>query len=125
LSPEKATYPGPKQVWRATGETGRYREDLVALSDEPAPKTAGPGNESWQPLLEHVMKGGQNISNDVSKEARLARLNQARARASDELKRLPDELLLLDSVARYKVRMSEELSKRNEELVKEMRLERP
>ena len=47
------------------------------------------------------------------------------ARASDELKRLPDELLLLDSVAHYEVRMSEELSKRKEELIKEIRLERP
>jgi nicotinate phosphoribosyltransferase len=125
LSPEKATYPGPKQVWRATDETGRYREDLVALSDEPAPQAGGPGNAGWRPLLELVMKGGQNISNDGSKEARLARLNQARARASDELKRLPDELLLLDSVARYEVRMSEELSKRKDELVKEMSLKRP
>lgn len=125
LSPEKATYPGPKQVWRATDETGRYREDVVALNDEPAPQTAGPGYAGWRPLLELVMKGGQNISDDGSKEARLARLNQARARASDELKRLPDELLLLDSVAHYEVRMSEELSKRKEELVKEIRLERP
>ena len=124
LSPEKATYPGPKQVWRAKDEAGRYREDLVALGDEPAPPTAGTGNAGWRPLLELVMKGGQNISDGGSKEVRLARLNQARALASDELKRLPDELLLLDTGARYGVRMSEELLKRKEELEKNITLAR-
>ena len=125
LSPEKATYPGTKQIWRATDEAGKYREDIVAFSDEPAPQTSGTGNAGWRPLLELVMKDGQNISNDGSKEARLARLNQARARASEELKRLPDELLLLDSGSRYTVRMSEELLKKKEELEKNITLERP
>ena len=116
LSPEKATYPGPKQVWRATDDAGKYSEDRVALSDEPAPQTAGPGNAAWRPLLELVMKGGQNIIRGRSREARLARLDQARTRASDELERLPEGLLLLDSGARYSVRMSEALLKRKEEL---------
>lgn len=124
LSPEKATYPGPKQVWRATDEAGKYCEDRVALSDEPAPQTAGPNNAAWRPLLELVMKGGQNIIKGRSTEARLARLDQARARASNELERLPEELLLLDSGARYSVTMSEALLKRKEELERNITLRR-
>jgi len=118
LSPEKATYPGAKQVWRATDDAGKYCEDLVAFSDEPAPQSTRPGQAGWRPLLELVMKGGQNISEDGTPAARLARLNQTRERASGELMRLPDELLLLDSQARYRVKMSEELLKRKEELEK-------
>ncbi|HJQ68025.1 MAG TPA: nicotinate phosphoribosyltransferase [Blastocatellia bacterium] len=125
LSPEKATYPGSKQIWRATDEAGMYRQDLIAFSDEPPPQAPATGGGGWRPLLELVMKGGQNINRDGSKEARLARLDQARARAAEELSRLPEELLLLDSAARYEVRMSEELLKRKEELEKSLTLKRP
>ena len=135
LSEEKATYPGLKQIWRLT-EDSCYREDLVALADEQAPATAGTGDVEWRPLLELVMKGGQNISEEGStdepsssdtglKRIRLARLNQARARASEELKRLPGELLLLDSEARYPVKVSEKLSKQKEALEKEITSKRP
>ena len=130
LSEEKATYPGLKQIWRMT-EDGGYREDLVALADELPPQPAGTGNDEWRPLLELVMKGGQNISEEGStdepsssdaglKRIRLARLNQARARASEELKRLPGELLLLESEARYPVRVSEKLLEQKEALEKEI-----
>jgi nicotinate phosphoribosyltransferase len=138
LSPEKATYPGPKQIWRLM-EDSKYREDLVALALEQAPPSVGSGNDVWRPLLDLVMKGGQNITKEGSpdepsmsgaglkgvREARLARANQARARASEELKRLPDELLLLDSETRYPVRMSEELSKQREALEKDITSKRP
>jgi nicotinate phosphoribosyltransferase len=134
LSEEKATYPGPKQVWRLTDADGCYREDIIALADEQAPPIEGTGGDEWRPLLELVMKGGQNISEACStdkpssddagsegvRQARLARLNQARARAAGELKRLPGELLLLDSEARYPVRVSERLEKQKEALEKEI-----
>jgi nicotinate phosphoribosyltransferase len=41
LSPDKAGYPHPKQVWRNTA----FAEDLIAIADEPSP------GDSWQPLL--------------------------------------------------------------------------
>ncbi len=136
LSEGKATYPGSKQIWRLTDAAGRYCEDLIALADEQAPPSAGPGNDGWRPLLELVMKGGQNINREGStdepspsdtgiRQARLARLNQARARASEELKRLPGELLLLDSDLRYPVRLSEKLSKQREVLEKDITSKRP
>jgi hypothetical protein len=50
------------------------------------------------------------------REARFARLNDARDRVHDQLKRLPDELLTLDSEALYPVGFSERLRKEREML---------
>ncbi|HZP31498.1 MAG TPA: nicotinate phosphoribosyltransferase [Acidimicrobiia bacterium] len=44
----KATWPGPKQVWR----DARWSGDVLALRDEPAP------GARWRPLLEEVMRAG-------------------------------------------------------------------
>lgn len=118
LSPEKATYPGSKQIWRATDQSGKYCEDVVALFDEPAPQDRDASSEAWRPLLELVMKGGQNIIEQSS--TRLERLNTARARATEELRRLPDELLLLDCQARYPVRMSKRLWEQKEAMEKKI-----
>ena len=41
LSTDKATLPGPKQVWRRL-EDGRFAGDLVTLADEEAPPDAVP-----------------------------------------------------------------------------------
>ncbi len=70
LSPGKETYPGPKQVWRQRDVEGRYVRDRIAGADEPPP------GERWQPLLVPVTVAEP--------------LAVARARASEELKRLPD-----------------------------------
>ncbi|HEY9231423.1 MAG TPA: nicotinate phosphoribosyltransferase, partial [Blastocatellia bacterium] len=103
LSKDKATYPGPKQVWRET-DAGRYRRDLIAAADDAPP---GP---TWQPLLEAVMSGGRctdgrfadcNVDDKVPmaerRAARKRRLDAAQARAARELERLPDGLLALDA----------------------------
>jgi nicotinate phosphoribosyltransferase len=125
LSQDKATYPGPKQVWRLTDESGIYAEDIITLADEPNNRTG-----SWHPLLTQVMKQGRVVegfepnrsdqADDTSqtkmREARFARLNDARDRAHDQLRQLPDELLALDSEARYPVGFSERLSKEKEKL---------
>jgi hypothetical protein len=47
---------------------------------------------------------------------RLSRLEAARVRAADELKRLPRELLELDSEPNYRIRMSEQLVGERERL---------
>jgi nicotinate phosphoribosyltransferase len=125
LSPDKATYPGAKQVWRFTDEGGNYAEDLITLADEPNDRTG-----SWRPLLKQVMKQGRVVDglahnrsdqpHDTSltklREARFERLNDARDRAHDQLRRLPDELHALDSEAPYSVAFSEQLTTEKEKL---------
>ncbi len=125
LSHDKATYPGSKQVWRLTDESGRYEQDIITLADEPNNRTG-----SWHPLLKQVMKQGHVIDSltpnrsdqaDAAsltnlREARFARLNDARDRAHDQLSGLPDKLRALDSEARYPVAFSERLNREREKL---------
>jgi nicotinate phosphoribosyltransferase len=116
LSPEKATYPGVKQVWRGRDENGRYTGDVIALDFEKAPEKPG----VWQPLLRQVMSQGvaleeRAIGEDWRQEdelralrnIRLQRLNRARKLASEELQRLPEELQSLTSEAKYPLHFSE------------------
>ena len=117
LSEGKATYPGAKQVWRFTEDAGKYGRDAVSFSDETAPES---DHGSWQPMLVRVMKDGRIIGDsfasgdeeapiEIARQARLSRLDQARNRAVEELKRLPDELLALDGEASYPVTFSKRL----------------
>ncbi len=127
LSHDKATYPGPKQVWRLTDESGSYNQDIITLDDEPNNQTG-----SWHPLLKKVMKEGRvvegfkrsdqahHLSPQNTREARFARLNDARDRAQDQLRHLPDELLALDSEARYPVEFSERLRREKEKLERQI-----
>jgi nicotinate phosphoribosyltransferase len=125
LSTDKATYPGPKQVWRCVDKSGSYSGDIVALEDEPQPFGV-PDDEhaSCHPLLEKVMSSGRAIReaagpgeraesggyNHASRrQARLALLDQARRRAAEGLKRLPPVLLELETEARYPVTFSERI----------------
>ncbi|HKP12802.1 MAG TPA: nicotinate phosphoribosyltransferase [Blastocatellia bacterium] len=122
LSKDKATYPGPKQVWRES-DAGHYRRDLIAAADEPPP---GP---SWRPLLEEVMRDGRCrderfADRDADSErpagerraARKRRLDAARTRAASELERLPEALLSLDAEAAYPVQFSARLQREQDEL---------
>jgi nicotinate phosphoribosyltransferase len=68
----KATWPGRKQVWRATGEGGRFARDLVGVEDE-----AQPG----EPLLLPAMRAGRRLAPPD--------LAAARARCARDLARLP------------------------------------
>ncbi|HXG93584.1 MAG TPA: nicotinate phosphoribosyltransferase [Blastocatellia bacterium] len=130
LSSEKATYPGPKQVWRLTDDAGKYVQDLITASDEEPSSEASKQSGVWHPLLEPVMVQGVAIEEtndgDISKQrqSRLARLNQARARAAEELRRLPDELLALNSRAMYPIGFSQRLRDEREKLQKEIEAER-
>src|SRR5262249_2211376 len=55
LSPDKATYPGPKQVWRIADKSGKYAEDIITLDEENAADFTSGGNQQIRPLLEPVM----------------------------------------------------------------------
>ena len=108
LSHDKATHPGPKQVWRFTDEAGRYTRDVVTLADE-----APPDNATARSLLEPVMREGRKIAEP---ESGRADLNRLRERAAEELKRLHPQLLRLDSDGQYSVVISDKLESEQEKL---------
>lgn len=92
LSPGKPILPGPKQVHRFAGE-GR---DLVSRRDE---EVAGS-----RPLLRRVMSGGERTA------AGRKGLEEARARAREEIDGLPERVRALEpAVPPYRVDVSEDL----------------
>ncbi|HEX5332255.1 MAG TPA: nicotinate phosphoribosyltransferase [Cellulomonas sp.] len=74
LSPGKAFWPGPKQVWRRAGAP-----DVVARRDEPGPEAA-------EPLLSDVVRAGVRVRPASS-------VADARARLEADLAWLPPEAL--------------------------------
>lgn len=128
LSPEKASYPGAKQIWRQLDEQHKYAGDRVTFADEDPSKSE---KGSWLRLLEPVMQAGKAIKerlliddwNDLEKvratrEARLGRLQEAREIAAREMQRLPNELLTLDAQGKYDVQISNRLVEERERLRK-------
>lgn len=102
LSAAKATWPGPKQVWRRRSDDGGI-EDIVGTADEPAP----PGAE---PLLVPVMQDGRRVASEA--------LAAARERARRELAALPAAYRRLDAPAAPLVRFSERLEQLRTELAR-------
>ncbi|HAM36588.1 MAG TPA: nicotinate phosphoribosyltransferase [Elusimicrobia bacterium] len=109
LSPGKSLLPHAKQTWRRADDAGIYREDIVALSQEAAP------NDAWRPLLRQVMTSGEPTHDGESIAA-------ARARAAEEIRRLPPGLLLGYAPSEYPVRPSARLQAARRELEGEIRL---
>jgi nicotinate phosphoribosyltransferase len=70
LSPGKATWPGPKQVWRRRGADGTALGDVVAVAGEEL---------EGESLLRSVMRGGRRLG---SEPLSLARERARRERAS-------------------------------------------
>ncbi len=83
----KATWPGRKQVWRSYDADGRMAGDVVSVSDD---RRAG------EPLLAPVMRAGRRIFPSPN-------LAEVRARAADDLRRLPQPLRELRPGWRYPV----------------------
>ncbi len=96
----KATWPGRKQVYRTYADNGRMCADLLTLESE---------TQTGNALLQPVMRGGKRV-------ARLQSLEQARARARDELARLPEALRGLTPAQPYPVHISDSLHKLAEEV---------
>ena len=94
---KKATWPGPKQVWRRYGADGRMAGDLLTC-DAPIPR----GRTDGQPLVERVMQNGRRIRPSPS-------LDDIRAHAKRELERLPEALRRLEPSAVYPVEVAGEL----------------
>jgi nicotinate phosphoribosyltransferase len=89
----KATWPGPKQVYRRDGTDGRMAYDVLTLADDPQDGTA---------LIQPVMQEGRRL-------APAPPLADVRARVADELARLPEHLRRLEDVPPYQVRVSQAL----------------
>ncbi|HZS02317.1 MAG TPA: nicotinate phosphoribosyltransferase [Chloroflexota bacterium] len=100
LSAGKATWPGPKQVWRRRGPAGEI-EDWVALADEPGPPGA-------VPLLAEVMTEGRRTVAEP--------LAAARARAEREVAALPAAMRRLEAPATAEVRIGEQLVRLRQQL---------
>jgi nicotinate phosphoribosyltransferase len=95
LSPDKATYPFAKQVYRQTTADGRFAGDVIARSTEPS---------HGEPLLVPVMRNGQLISP-------LPSLRESQQRFLAQREWLPDALRSLGQFAPYPVRVSDELER--------------
>jgi nicotinate phosphoribosyltransferase len=100
LSVNKATLPGPKQVWRRPAFEG----DVIGLREE-----AGP--EGAEALLERVMSGGQRLVRDG--------IPEAGGRFAAELEALPDRLRSLDP-APYRVERTAALDELSEQVRQEI-----
>lgn len=97
LAAAKVTYPGRKQVYRASESSGRYAGDVIALEDE----QSLPG----EPLLVPVMRNGQRL-------APAAPVKDAQARCREQFDRLPARLRELAPAAQpYSVGHSARLEK--------------
>ncbi|HLT47578.1 MAG TPA: nicotinate phosphoribosyltransferase [Rubricoccaceae bacterium] len=81
LAEGKTTLPGAKQVWRRTGPDGRFSGDVIGTADEALEGT---------PLLVEVMRDGRRT--DAGRDD----LAAIRARAADQLARLPERLHALE-----------------------------
>ena len=93
LSRDKITLPGRKQVFRFKDEEGFFEKDLIALSDE---KVNG------EPLLFRVMENGKLIFN-------LPTISEIRAKAAENVSKLPTEFKVLTNPPVYSVKLSQKL----------------
>ncbi len=94
LTMAKVTYPGRKQVFRATAAHGQYAGDTIALEGEPA--------NGGDPLLVEVMRAGRRITLAEPVDA-------LRRRCLDGLARLPERYRQIHRPAAYPVRYSKRL----------------
>ena len=105
LSTDKATVPGPKQVFRRRRADGSYAGDIIACASERPP------GES-EPLLDDVMRAGKPLAPNPA-------LELLRKRFAEQFARLPEEHKALKSPAAYAVCTSDTLT----ELTREVTLD--
>lgn len=102
FSPGKRILPGQKQVFRMEDD-GRAVRDVIARWGE---------DLSGRPLLRQVMRGGNRLPD-------LGGLDEARARAREEITRLPDTVRGLDPASPpYPVELSPRLQAHLEEITR-------
>lgn len=90
----KATWPGPKQVFRERAPSGEYLSDRIVREDEPA---------NGEPLLVEVMRAGRRT-------LQLPTLSSSREHWRSEMRALPPRLRALgDTAGSYPVSISDAL----------------
>jgi len=104
FSEDKNTLPGTKQVFRWKDESGLYAHDLLACAGESYPKA--------EPLLAPVMRAGRRLAPPPL-------LEEIRERVRRTLPCVPPTVRELRNPAPYEVRISEQLSKLQEQVRKE------
>lgn len=91
-SPGKATWPGPKQVFRERNSTGLLSGDSIALATEIQP---------GEPLLQEIMRNGRRV-------ARLPSLTEMREFCRQRVAELPASLRILSmEESQYPVRVTD------------------
>ncbi len=95
ISEEKITYPGIKQVYRKYDRNGILEEDIIMLSNEPAPANI-------DPLLHPVMKNGRLIAN-------LPGIDEIQRYYLENIKKLSDEYKKLEKVHPFGIKLSKHL----------------
>ncbi|MBI3967958.1 MAG: nicotinate phosphoribosyltransferase, partial [Chloroflexi bacterium] len=103
LSAGKATWPGPKQVWRMLG-AGEAVTDCIGLATESMPTSA-------HPLLIPVLCDGRRLMHEP--------LAMLRERARKEIAALPPVLRALDAPAGLPVQFSAALERLRDEVASE------
>jgi len=106
LTLAKVTYPGRKQVLRATNSRGQYSGDRIALEGEPP--------NGGAPLLAEVMRAGRRTRPAEPVDA-------LRRRCLDSLARLPERYRQIHRPAVYPVRYSKRLMTLLEKLRRRIR----
>ena len=104
LSQEKASSPGPRQVYRFS-EGGRFTHDLLAHAEEERP----PGAE---PLLTTIIRDGELVCD-------LPALPRLQERARDQLRRLPARHRRLRDADPYPVQVSARLRREFDSLARQ------
>jgi nicotinate phosphoribosyltransferase len=89
----KATWPGRKQVWRRYETDGRLAGDTLSVEDD---------DQKGERLIDQVMLGGKRLSQSP-------KLDDIRAHAARELRRLPAPLRELKPDATYPVQVGQAL----------------
>ena len=95
ISEEKLTYPGVKHVYRIYDKDGVFKEDLLALENEPAP----PNSEA---LLIPVIKDGELIKP-------YPKLDNIQNFYLDNIKKLPDSYKKLKEAKLFRLKISKKL----------------
>ena len=98
LSPDKATYPDEKQLYRKTGPDGIFTGDLLALRSEEPPPEYGP------PLLTPVLREGTRTGPALS-------VPEIRDRARAQREALPTEVRRPNDPKPYPVEISSGLQR--------------
>ena len=105
LSEDKATFPGRKQVYRFTDDSGKFTHDIVGLDKE---------NIIGDPLLIKVIEKGKLIYD-------LPTIEVIRNYAKVSLQKLPNKYKILNNPQKYPVQLSLNLETLTRKLVTQLR----